>query len=222
MSRTRGRADKDRPEGDFYETPAWATLAVLPHLQSLLPDAASVLDPGAGRGAITRILRMGWPRATILAVEPNEEHWPMIREYAPQTVDGAPTTVLVGDFPSWAREQGEMDKVDLCVCNPPYSGPDGEDLALEFVQAARTVARVSAFLLRLHWLSGQDRYHAFMRDPLNRPHVMVLSKRPVFRGKHGDAAEYAWMLWVEPGLDAEGRFAPGTWRVLAPPPKDGR
>lgn len=109
------------------------------------------------------------------------------------------------------------------LTNPPYSGPDGGDLALEFVRAARSMSRVSAFLLRLHWLSGQERYRQYMHDPANRPHVMVLAKRPVFRGKHGDAAEYAWMLWVDdPGLDPGPEYAGGTWRVLAPPPKDGK
>lgn len=45
----------NRPDGDFYPTPAWATLALLDHVVDI-PSGTTVLEPAAGLGHMVRAL----------------------------------------------------------------------------------------------------------------------------------------------------------------------
>lgn len=202
MSATRGQHE-NRPAGDFYETPAWCTRALIRWLVSWglgnhsINAPNRILDPGAGTGAITRVLRETWPTAVIQAwdidvARLDRNEWatdPMYHDF------------LKLDFGPYQWP------FDLCVCNPPYSGPKGEDLALAFIKRAMEISKVGAFLVRLNWIAAaptkkkQARYEYLKENP---PGVLVLGKRPSFTGKGTDATEYCWLiLGIE---DFQGRW----------------
>lgn len=203
MSATRGINSPARQENEFYETPAWATYAMLNELNRQWPRFFSeppgkILDPGAGSGAITRELRIVYPAADIVAVEIDKRHLKSLRSCA--------DVVQIANYLS--RPVSVYGDVDLVFGNPPFTGPKREDLAMKFVQHSMAGAMVTCLLLRLNWLGAQKRHEFFLQHP---PYVCVLSRRPNFTphipGRHGDSAEYAWMTW---GLkDREG-----TWKVL--------
>lgn len=217
MSRTKGKNDPDRPKLDFYETPEWAIRAIIPTLSFLVPEPKRILDPGAGRGAITRVLHNRWPTAEIFAVEKQEEFQGELLAVKKKSGSGN-IHISNDDFLNLQTGEGYFD---LCVCNPPYTGSMGEDLALEFVKKARQLSRISVFLLRLHWLASQRRAKWFHADGLrNMPFVAILSKRPSFRGKGTDAAEYAWMIWADKLHVLRRIHLHGRWDIIPPPSDD--
>lgn len=172
-----------RRENDHYETPSWATRAVLNALDlgSRSPKApATILDPGCGSGAIIREAARRFPNAACLGVEIH----PML---AAGPHEGY--AVECADFLSW----NGMPGFDLAIGNPPYN------LAHEFICKAMEVADRVVFLLRLNYLGSMTRAAWHRAHPSN---VYVLPKRPSFTadGKT-DACEYAWFEW--PG---EGRI----------------
>jgi predicted RNA methylase len=171
---------------DFYETPAWCTEAILPHLPK---NPRTILEPAAGSGAIVRVLCKAYPAANICAVE----------------IDPGRADMLVGAgaTTSWGRDflvssLSILISADLVVMNPPYS------LAMPFVQRCLRRATVVAALLRLPWLASKK------RAPFHREHpsdVYVLPRRPSFTpdGKT-DSCDYAWFVW--------GMTDGGHWKVL--------
>lgn len=46
----------ERKERDLYETPPWATLALIPHLPARLRPGMNVYEPAAGSGKMLRVL----------------------------------------------------------------------------------------------------------------------------------------------------------------------
>lgn len=46
----------ERKERDLYETPAWVTLALIPHLPARLRPGMNVYEPAAGSGKMVRVL----------------------------------------------------------------------------------------------------------------------------------------------------------------------
>ena len=69
MSATgRNVAGHERAADDFYETPGWCTRAILPQLGT----PATVLDAGAGSGAILREAATFWPSADVQGIELDE------------------------------------------------------------------------------------------------------------------------------------------------------
>lgn len=150
----------DRQPDDFYETPAWATDAILPYLNL----TGSILEPGAGHGAIAeRLLAAGVPRDRITLNELDGE-----RARICSLRTGIDTTT--SDFLAWPC----VSRFDLVIGNPPYL------LAQEFLERARQVVRPTGevvMLLRLNFVSGLKRV-AFWRE--NPAHIFVLPKRPSF------------------------------------------
>lgn len=184
MSATRKpRAERGH---DFYETPAWASRALLPHL----PACSRVLDPCVGKGAI--LAAFGWPpRAWGIEIQP---------ELA--AVAAASCPVVTRD--ALAPDPWLLDPIEghaqLVVMNPPYL------LADAFVR--RALAEVSkggtvAALLRLGFLEGQARAALHREHPAD---VLVLPRRPSFDGKGTDASAYAWFVW--------GPGRGGRWQIL--------
>lgn len=177
-----------RPMLDFYETPAWAVRAILPHLPAV-HEGTQILDPGCGTGAILRELVKAWPHAEIVGLEKEEGRYKECEVQALPVVQG---DFLICD-----------DKFDMIISNPPYV------CALEFVQHAISRAPVVCMLLRLPWLASQRRAAWHKENPAA---LYVLPRRPSFTndGKT-DATDYAWFLWghAQPGtwtiLDVEKR-----------------
>lgn len=172
----------ERVEHDFYETPEWLTQALLPHLSTLRKHPTpAILEPSAGRGAISRVVRAWWPMATIDQID---------------LVDRGVPGIVTADF--LAEDFGNT-WYDFVITNPPYN------LAQEFVTKALTLAPIVAMLLRINFLGGQKRA-GWMRSHTHNLHTYITPRRPPFTvnksGKLGtDATEYAWFVWgVEPGI----------------------
>lgn len=73
------------------------------------------------------------------------------------------------------------------ITNPPFS------LALEFCDHAIKHADEVMMLLRLNFLGSQKRKEWFKLHEPNA--IFVLSDRPDFTGRGGDACEYGWFYW---------------------------
>ena len=167
-------------ELDFYETPAWATLAGIPHFGPL--TGRRVVDAGCGTGAIGAVVaEFG---AQVVGIEAD-------RRRAEEARAGG-LEVLETDFLTWAPDR----PADIVVSNPPYRR------ALEFVIRALSIAPVVAMLLRLPWLASQKRAAWHSEHPA---FIGVLPRRPSFTGDNRtDATDYAWFMW---GIEGAGRWA---------------
>lgn len=204
------RGSKSRDPEDYYKTPRWAVNALLDHLArgGHIKRHARVIDPGAGDGAITEAIAANGLVGVTWAIEKNAERAETLKGKKLRSV-----VVEQADYLSWKLPPGE-DKFDLSIGNPPFS------LAMEFVQKSLSLAKSTAMLLRLPWLSSQGRAN-FLRQ--NTPSVLVLPKRPEFvavvkcvrfvRTKKSDGAQ----LSLPPGCNYEEFFAIEDPRPVACP-----
>lgn len=216
-------ADRYAATRDFYETPAWAVRAIVPHL----PCSRGVLDPCAGKGAILQVLEHeAEGRFTALrGIEINEAY---------RHTHGFPT--LYGDALDPAVSWGAPR---LVVMNPPFHV--AQEILVRALDEVRPGGTIAA-LLRLSFLASTKRL------PFHRAHpsdVYVLADRPSFcvtitcskrdcgwrvmlavdvarprkcgscsgevRTSTTDASEYMWLI-----------FGPGRgsrWQVLTSPPE---
>lgn len=152
-----------RVASDAYLTPdpiAAACVGVLPRL-----DEQTAWEPHAGAGAFCRALKA---RGAMV--------------YASDIADHP-----IGGADVWASEQDAIDGFpfagpdpDWIVGNPPFDGAE------EHVRGAILRARVgAAFLLRLAFVEGADRYRTFWRSfPAAEIHTFV--RRPSFWERYED------------------------------------
>lgn len=169
--RTSVRARYDLTK-DFYETPTWATDAILRRLDLTDRD---VLDPCAGRGAILH--RVSAVTALPRGFELDEGRW-----------QASVANALVVEHRDALSDEHWGDP-EVVLMNPPYA------LAEEFVRRALEEVAIDGHvvaLLRLAFLEG------LARSSLHRDHasdVYVLPRRPSFVGGRTDASAYAWFHW---------------------------
>lgn len=193
-----------RHELDYYETPLFATKAIVP----LLGLPRRVVDLGCGGGAIGHALRLEWGNSsTIVGVEVDQGRADEAR--VARTADGALVydeveqldvlaPLTTGEIPAKYRAA-----FDLVAFNPPYSH------AVEFIDEARRYLRPGgriAVLLRVGFAASAERFAWHQANPSD---VHVLSRRPSFYPNNPnakDSTEYAWFLF---GLGHGGR-----WSVL--------
>ena len=181
-----------RHADDFYVTPAWATQVIVPVLGRYVPAHGSILEPGAGTGAITRVLREGFPDSRILCVESDPQRVWQLRQQNFET--------HWCDFIRWHHILAGR-KFDLVAGNPPYK------LARPFVERSLLAGRMVAMLLGLSF-AGSRKRQAWHKA--HRPDIYVLSRRPSFTSDgQTDARDYAWFIW---GPETDGR-----WESLACP-----
>lgn len=211
-----------RAVADYYPTPRWAVRRLLDRLRErhkLGPFFGPILEPCAGDGAIVRaasewFAEFGFapPAWHLIDIRPEcEPQW----EASLLSVHAAALSTRVADFLRLPLD--ECPRADSTLTNPPFS------LAMECVTRARDVAEVVAMLLRIGFLSSEERAEYFA-DPLNRPDVYVLPQRPSYYIKEAsdtrlptDSYDYAWMIW--------GQRAPraaSTWDVLDLTPLEER
>ena len=188
----------ERSPLDFYETPGWATRAILPHL-TLLPSAKRIVDAGCGSGAILREVRT-WTNKNLVGYKHSAYPSLVGIEVDPTRAQQARRE---GFFVQEADFLQTSYPADLIIANPPFS------YALEFVSHALTQAREVCMLLRLSWLASQSRAAWHRAHPA---HVFVLPRRPSFtRNEKTDSADYAWFMWPEAHLSA-GQM--GRYKIL--------
>lgn len=237
MSATRKtKPDTDGPNvADFYETPAWAILAILPRVvsdvETLTPKRWRIFDPCAGEGAILRAIRDKHPRASRCRCDIDGQ----VREIDVTGLEIRPDAaarcrdlgifVAPGDF---LADRSLLHETGAIVMNPPYGGRT--NLAERFVKHAldRLPDNGTVWaLLRTNWLlDGQATTGRadWLRDG-NTPDVFGLPRRPSFSGDgRADATTYAWMRWVVGRRQKRGAFEvlelPTEQPVTVPPSVD--
>ncbi len=159
---------------DNYETPAWATRALL---LTASPFSGTVLEPAAGLGAIAGVLR-SYPGISIVTsdIRPFPHHtYPQV-DFLDQTAH------------PWTTP-------DHIVTNPPFS------IALEFAEVALATAKCSvALFLRLQFIESVERYFFFQRHPVD---IYVFSSRvklvpegtPEVNQIGASTICFAWFIW---------------------------
>ena len=200
MSSTNRGAVRDLD--DHYATPPDLARLICAHLRDDwygrrgLPQPLVVMEPGCGEGAFLRAVQEAWPGTARFGVEVNAE---LAAEAGRR---GVPTTlatgweVVCGDFLSATPHP----VVDLAATNPPFVR------AQEFVQ--RTLLWLkpggyAAFLLRLNFLGGKERYRTLWRDSRHYRHKYVLPARISFTSDNKtDSVDYGVFVFSVTPSDA--------------------
>lgn len=160
---------------DDFPTQPWGTRAFIERGPVDFANGLTgltVWEPCAGRRTMSSILREYSP-ARLIETD--------IQDY------GAGVDVM--DF----RHAEMSDGVDWIITNPPFA------LSLDLWRQAMSVARVGvAFLLRLSWLEGVERYHALHETGQVR-HVAPYAERLPLVAGHLDqtastATSYCWFV----------------------------
>ncbi len=171
----------ERRANDFYETPETVTRDFL--LNHFEGNFHTILEPCAGSGKMTKVLKERYPDSHITGIDIAPERFP----------EGANVGIAM-DFLEFPEDFGQNNKeFDLIFTNPPYS------LAKEIITHAmeRWPKATIVMLLRGGFLESKDR-HFWWQDKLPTE-LYILSKRPSFTGKGTDSALYAWYVW-RPGV----------------------
>lgn len=131
----------NRHKDDFYITPQWVTLALVPHLA----PPRDVLDVGCGTGAIGRALRQAWPECWLAGVERDADR-------AAHARDAGVYNQVWGeswfDDGAWLCDRVPVAPFELIVSNPPFRHALQ---CLELALARRHPLGTVAFLLPAQW-----------------------------------------------------------------------
>ena len=179
-----GDTSPQKSSVDFYPTPLPVVMGFLSNLK--MPDIfGRILDPGAGSGNISRVLRMNGWQGIIDAVELREEERKALSGIPPK-----PPNVYIENF----LDFDPPSRYDLAIANPPFS------LAEEFAEKCFSCSNKTALLLRLGFLCTEGRRAFWKKYPYDS--IYYLTNRPSFTGTGNDMTEYAWYVWGGP----PGRF----------------
>jgi len=158
-------------EADFYETPEWCTRALMESLN--IPTHCKIVEPCAGHGAISRIIKEYLPNCTLVQYELNENN--KLHQYG---------DVTFCDF----LKINEIDEsVDFVITNPPFT------YAKEFIDTCKANYPNADIIMLLPFsFLGSTKRHEWWKK--NTPTgFSVLSDRPSFTndGKT-DSSVYSW------------------------------
>ena len=161
----------ERKERDLYETPEWATEALLPHLPGRpLPF---IWEPACASGKMVRVLtQIG--EVWGCDIEPG---------------DGYIYADFLGPTP-----RVDVDSVSAIITNPPY------ELAKEFIERAldRTqhLDGLVAMLLRTDFDHALTRSHLFAKHPAFAKKVVLRRRIKWFENSKGSPSfNHAWFIW---------------------------
>ena len=175
MSATnRGR---ERNIADFYATPIEVIENFLKHYNL---NEGSILEPSAGNGNFSRVIKQKYPNYNLDQIEVIDEEKSNLLQYGNVEINDFLQTTKVKDYAT-------------IITNPPYS------LAQEFVEHSFNLYPNAdvIMLLRLAFLESKKRYDFWQKHPVNE--LYILSQRPSFTGKGTDATAYAWFVWNKSG-----------------------
>ena len=177
---------RDRVDNDFYATPENAIRAILDNEKL----EGSILEPSAGQGHISRLLKEYYPYSEIVSTDlvQREERF------------GIP---IQGDIDFLTYNFNR--KFDNIITNPPFN------IAQEFIERALELSNNKVIMFaKIQLLEGNKRRKMFDNTPLK--YVYVFSKRvnPLRNGEELDEKGkpwsstmcFAWFIW-ENGYEGE-------------------
>ncbi len=150
--------------------------------------AGTVLDLGAGSGAIALAVAQEYPAARVIAVERSETALAWLRRNAAERAAAGdrPIEVLAGDLTDPALLSELAGSVDVLLANPPYvpgrirdqlttevgydpaeavfGGPDGTSLLPSLIAASSRLLRAGGLLAFEHDDSHADRVTGLLSD----------------------------------------------------------
>lgn len=181
MSTTRERVDND-----FYATPLNAIKAILNEVKL----DGSILEPAAGQGHISKVLREYYPYSEIVSTDlvQREERF------------GIPIQGGV-DFLTYEFNR----KFDNIITNPPFN------LAQEFIERALKLSNDKVVMFaKIQLLEGSKRREMFDNTPLKYVYVFTKRVNPLRNGEELDEKGkpwsstmcFAWFVW-EHGYEGE-------------------
>lgn len=160
----------DRKENDNYETPAWVTEALLPHLRTI----TRVWEPAAGSGKIVETLKRNG-----------------LDVVSTDLIEGAD---FCKTYPLFTDDELDLKSVNAIITNPPYG------LAQAFIEHAIKLMKPNnglvAMLLRTDYDHAKTRQHLFSGCSIFAK-KLVLTKRIVWFERPGAAPSFnhAWFMW---------------------------
>jgi release factor glutamine methyltransferase len=162
---------------------------LLPELAAdRLVAAGTVLDLGAGSGAIALAVAQEYPAARVIAVERSETALAWLRRNAAERAAAGdrPIEVLAGDFTDPALLSELAGSVDVLLANPPYvpgrirdqlatevghdpaeavfGGPDGTSLLPSLIATSSRLLRPGGLLVFEHDDTHADRMAGLLSD----------------------------------------------------------
>ncbi len=159
---------RDRVENDFYATPEWATRAILE--QEILHG--SILEPAAGQGHISVVLKDFYPNSEILSTDLIQ------RESKFNTIIHGEVDFLTHQ---WKR------KFDNVITNPPFN------LAQQFIEKALEIANKKVLMFaKIQFLEGVRRKDLFDKAPLKYVYVFRKRVSPLRNGEELDENGKPW------------------------------
>lgn len=174
MSPTRSRV-----ENDYYATPFEATEAILSREEL----HGSILEPAAGEGHISKVLREHYPNSQIISTDLVQRD----DRFGCGIVGGV--DFLTENYP---------EKFNNVITNPPFS------LAKEFAEKALEVSTGKVILFaKIQFLEGRQRKDFFATHPPKAVYVFSKRVNPLRNGLEVDENGkpwlstmcFAWFVW---------------------------
>lgn len=162
----------ERRERDLYETPAWVTEVLMPHVPE---RCGRIWEPASGAGKMADILHV-WQDSVFRS----DIH----------QIEGARLD-LVGDFLQINCMQG-LD-TQAIITNPPYN------LAQQFIEHALGLTRdccgFVAMLLRCDFDHAKSRAHLFAEHDAWCKKLVLRRRIQWFDGGSSPSFNHAWYIW---------------------------
>jgi len=158
-------------ENQFYETPEWATEALL---RRITVGKKSVWEPAAGNHKIADVLKQHRAIVTTSDIARYQRRHDFIFDFLSNYVDD--------------------EMFDWIITNPPYGA--GNRQAVKFAEMALQRADNVALLLTAKFDFGKTRTHLFRDNKRFYAKINLMDRLSFFNGKTG-TEDHAWYVWVE-------------------------
>lgn len=174
-----GNLDYLRRDEDFYPTPEWMTLNIVPILQqlSLLPTIQSgqiIWEPACGDGAISKVLIDQLPEYQVVSTD--------LVDYGFGTQADFFTTKFYSN-------------TGLIITNPPY-GDNAEEFVRHALELMRPIQGKVVMLLRNEWDSSKRRMDLFNSCAAYRAKIVATTRPRWIEGTKGSPRHnYSWFCW---------------------------
>lgn len=178
-------SDYERMPRDLYETPAWVTDALVPHLMA--PDQLSVWEPAAGSGKM----------ADALLAHGYDVYQSDIELLHNLSATGKRGLQASCDFLKRTSLPVIDNRTPAIITNPPYKRGVVDKFVRHALKLTQPYDGMVAMLLKVDFDCGSTRADIFENHPAYLGKV-VLTRRIVWfdsGNKNGPKENHAWFIW---------------------------